>query len=157
MTQPREIMPLRIRRADLVDLESLVDLENGVFSGDRLSRIQLRNHLDSDTALVLVARHQGQLLGDVVLFFRKNSRVARLYSLVTAPGMRGRGIGGRLVAAAEQAARTRMCREMRLEVRVDNRVAIKLYEDEGYQRFDRRQEYYHDGCDAWRYRKQLLS
>ena len=75
----------RIRRADAVDLDALVALEERVFRHDRLSRAQFRRHLDSDSALVLIAKEDGRLLGVAVVFFRRGARVARLYSLVTAP------------------------------------------------------------------------
>ncbi|MGB3840589.1 MAG: GNAT family N-acetyltransferase [Rhodanobacter sp.] len=86
--------PARVRRADLSDLDDLVTLEQNAFDGDRLSRAQYRRHLDSDSAQVLVAsggRHD--FFGSAVLFFRKRSRVARVYSLATRPESRGLGIG----------------------------------------------------------------
>jgi ribosomal protein S18 acetylase RimI-like enzyme len=144
----------RVRRAVTEDEDALVVLEQRAFRGDRLSRAQFRRHLDSDSALVLVCTEQGRLLGDAVLFFRRGTRVARLYSLVTAPESRGRGVARALLAAAEQQARRRGD-ELRLEVRVDNRAAIALYEGTGYLRFASRRAYYEDGADAWRYRKLL--
>lgn len=146
--------PPRVRRAVADDETALFALEQRVFCGDRLSRTQFRRHLDSDSALVLVCTDQGRLLGDAVLFFRRGSRVVRLYSLVAAPEARGRGVGRALLVAAERHARRRG-KELRLEVRKDNDVAIRLYEGHGYARFDERHRYYEDGMDAWRYRKVL--
>ncbi len=37
-----------------------------------------------------------------------------------------------LLATVEQAARLRGCRELRLEVRIDNATAVRLYERLGY-------------------------
>ena len=85
------------------------------------------------------------------------STLARLYSIATAPAARGRGLGATLLAAAEDAARARNCRALRLEVRVDNTAAIALYERAGYRRIGRYREYYEDGEDAWRYEKALMS
>lgn len=145
----------RIRRADAVDLDALVALEERVFRHDRLSRTQFRRHLDSHSALVLIAKEDGRLLGVAVVFFRRGAQVARLYSLVTAPEARGRGVGGALLEAAERAARTRRCRTLRLEVRTDNRAALRLYETRGYHHLVRRPGYYEDGSDAHRYEKSL--
>jgi ribosomal protein S18 acetylase RimI-like enzyme len=146
----------RVRRAASSDLDELVALEQRSFSGDRLSRAQYRRHLDSDSAVVLVATgHPRPLLGSAVLFFRKHSRVARLYSLATRPEARGQGIGAALLEAVVTACRHRGCRALRLEVRIDNAAAIGLYERAGFQRIGRYERYYQDGADAWRYEKSL--
>lgn len=146
---------VRVRRAVAGDLAALVALEEASFVGDRLSRAQYRRHLDSDSALVLAASVSGQLLGSAVLFFRKGSQVARLYSLATQREARGRGVGGALLDAAARQARQRGCHALRLEVRADNAAAIRLYEKHGYQRSGQLTAYYEDGGDGWRYEKAL--
>ncbi len=146
---------LRIRRAEATDLDALVDLEQRSFSGDRLSRAQYRRHLDSDSALVLIATADRQVRGSAVLFLRKHSRVARLYSLATQPEARGRGIGSALLDAIETAVRQRGCRALRLEVRSDNATAIALYERHGFRGIGSHAGYYEDGADAWRLERTL--
>lgn len=147
---------VRVRRAVLSDLDDLVALEQASFDSDRLSRAQYHRHLDSDSALVLVASaSQRHFLGSAVLFFRKGSHAARLHSLATRPTARGKGIGSALLDAAEDAARRRHCRVLRLEVRVDNAAAIGLYERLGYRRLELLERFYEDGTDGWRYRKTL--
>lgn len=146
---------VHVRRADLVDLDALLALETRVFRSDRISRAQYRRHIDSDSALVLVATEDGMLLGSAVVFFRRGSCSARLYSLASAPESRGRGVGAALLGAAERAARQRHCQRMRLEVRVGNRTAQKLYETRGYRRQGVRPGFYEDGADALRYVKPL--
>lgn len=145
---------VRVRRAELFDLDDLVALEERSFDTDRLSRAQYRRHLDSESAKVLVASAgPHQFLGTAVLFFRKRSRIARVYSLATRPEARGRGVGGALLAAADRLARRQRCHALRLEVRTDNLGAIRLYERQGYQRIGHLPGYYEDGADAWRYEK----
>ncbi|WP_297925783.1 GNAT family N-acetyltransferase [Metallibacterium sp.] len=155
---PRDPEPpgrVHVRRADAVDLDALLALETRVFRSDLISRAQYRRHIDSDTALVLVATQAGTLLGSVVVFFRRGSRNAHLYSLASAPEARGRGVGAALLRAAEQAARQRRCQGMRLEVRGSNRAAQRLYETRGYCRHGLHRGYYEDGADALRYAKTL--
>lgn len=148
--------PVRVRRAERSDLDDLVALEEASFDSDRLSRAQYRRHLDSDSARVLVASaNHRRFLGTAVVFFRRGSAVARLYSIATRSEARGMGVGSALLAAAEDAARQRGCRRLRLEVRVDNQAAVRLYERLGYRRFARVAGYYEDGADAWRYEKAL--
>lgn len=149
-------LPPRIRRAVAADLDTLVDLEERTFIHDRLSRAQYRRHLDSTSALVLVARLPPRLLlGSAVLFFRRNSRIARLYSLAIDENHRGLGVGRALVNACARKARQRGCERLRLEVRADNAVAIHLYEREGFRRVGLLPGFYENGSDAMRYEKML--
>ncbi len=147
---------VRVRRAEISDLDDLVVLEDRTFDNDRMSRDQYRRHLDSDSALVLVASaNHRNFLGTAVLFFRKGSGVVRLYSLASQPEARGKGIGTALIEASEAVGRQRHCRALRLEVRTDNLLAIRLYERMGYRRIGSYARYYQDGADAWRYEKTL--
>ncbi len=146
---------IAIHRARESNLDALVELEQLGFSGDRMRRRQFRHHLRNDNAVVLIARDGPRALGSVIVLFRRNSLVARLYSLVIAPEARGLGLGRALLAAAQRRAKTRQCRSMRLEVRIDNPAAIALYETAGYKRIGQRVDYYEDGTNAWRYEKQL--
>jgi ribosomal-protein-alanine N-acetyltransferase len=141
---------LRVRRGRADDLDALLLLEQRSFSSDRLSRRQCRRHLDSASARVLVAVDAQQLLGACVLFFRRRSQVARLYSLAIQPELRGRGVGRALLDASVAAARAHACMALRLEVRTDNAPAIKLYQQAGFVRIGRLDGYYEDGADAWR-------
>jgi ribosomal protein S18 acetylase RimI-like enzyme len=145
----------RIRRANLADLPTLVALEQQAFTTDHLSRRQYRHHLQSDSARVLAAVDASGLLGKAVVFFRKNTAVARLYSIAVAHTARGRGVGEALLSAAERAVRARGYKSLRLEVRQDNAGAIRLYERLGYHRFGAYAEFYEDGAPAWRYEKNL--
>lgn len=144
-----------IRRAARTDLDALLELEHASFDHDRLSRAQLRRHLKSASARVLIAEVDGVMRGAALLFFRRGSHRARLYSIAIAHGARGRGLGAALLDAAEREARARGCDTMRLEVRTDNTSAIALYERRGYARVARLCGFYENGMDAWRYVKTL--
>ncbi|MDR6937523.1 MULTISPECIES: GNAT family N-acetyltransferase [unclassified Luteibacter] len=147
---------VRVRRAEVSDLDDLVALEESSFAQDRLSRAQYRKHLDSESATVLVASaNHRRFLGTAVVFFRKGTTVARLYSIATKPEAQGKGVGSALIEAAEDAGRARGCRALRLEVRKDNAVAIRLYERLGYARIGEYANYYADGADAFRFEKLL--
>lgn len=145
----------RIRRAIVSDLDDLVELENATFAIERISARQLRRHLQSSSALVLVALRDRRIIGSAVLFFRRANHIARLYSIAVAASERGGGIGESLLIAGERAAKARGSRSLRLEVRADNAGAHRLYERLGYHRFGSRPGYYEDGHDALRYEKAL--
>ncbi|HST28116.1 MAG TPA: GNAT family N-acetyltransferase [Rudaea sp.] len=145
----------RIRRAAAANLPALVALERRAFTTDHLSPRQYRYHLGNPGALVLAAVDSGVLLGKAVVFFRKGSDIARLYSIAVDDAARGRGIASALLRAVERGAHARGCTRLRLEVRQDNPGAIRLYEKLGYRRFGAIAGFYEDGADAWRYEKPL--
>lgn len=147
---------IAIRPGIPADLPRLTAIENEAFAGDRLSQRALARHLRSPTAGLLVAvAADGTVVGYALLLFRRNATVARLYSLAVGRTARGQGLARRLIAAAEEAAAGRGAAAMRLEVRVDNLAAIRLYEALGYGSFGRRRGYYEDRSDALRYQKPL--
>lgn len=144
-----------VRDATHTDLQALLALE-ALFPGDRMSARQYRRHLANPGARMRVAMAAGALVGASVLFFRRGSTAARLYSLIVAPAARGQGLGRRLLDDAEQGAGARGCSRLRLEVRADNAAAIALYRQRGYQSVGRIDGYYEDGADALRFHKPLM-
>ena len=149
----KRLHAVSVRRARRGDLDALVALEQASFAGDRMSARQWRRHLASPRAIVVVAVERGALLGAAVGFLHAAHDIARLYSLATSAAARGRGVGDRLVAAIERAARESGRQRVRLEVREDNAAAQRLYERRGYQPIGRRVAYYDDGEDALRFEK----
>jgi ribosomal-protein-alanine N-acetyltransferase len=141
----------------MADLDALLALEEATFDVDRISRAQWRRHIGSASATVLVGGSAHCVDAAAVVFYRRNTHVARLYSLAVGARARGTGLGGELLAAAEADARARDCHTMQLEVRPDNASAIALYERRGYSRLARLPRFYEDGADAWRYAKRLTS
>lgn len=144
-----------VRPAAFADLAALLALEEATFASDRISRAQWRRHIANASVTVLVGGSAGRVDAAAVVFYRRNSRKARLYSLAVDAQARGAGLGGALLAAAEAEARGRGCNAMQLEVRVGNPSAIALYERRGYMRTTRLRGFYEDGADAWRYAKDL--
>jgi len=147
--------PATLRRGRLRDLDALVALEQAVFTTDIVSRRSFRHFLASRGATVLVAEAGDALAGYALVLFRPRSKLARLYSIAVAPHIGGRGVGPLLLAAAEEAARRRGRRTMRLEVHDHNTRAIVRYEKSGYRLFGRYRDYYGDHGDALRFEKPL--
>lgn len=145
---------LHLRPARATDLPALLALE-AMFPGDRMSARQFRHHLGSPRARWQLAVEDGQVLGYSLLLLRRGSERARLYSIAVAPSARGRGLGRRLLAAAERQAAAAGCRAVSLEVRQDNRAANALYRDAGYQPTAVLPGYYEDGAPGWRYLRHL--
>ncbi len=144
---------IRLRPATSGDLDALVALETRLFTYDQMSRRSFRRLIGARSASLLVAEHGGAFAGYVLVLFRPRSAVARLYSIAVAKP--GRGIGPALLAAAENAARRRRCRLLRLEVHERNAAAISRYRKSGYVLSGRRLAYYTDRGNALRFEKPL--
>lgn len=148
-------MPLTLKRATLHDLPALLDLEETCFTEDRLSKRSYQSLLKKETADIFIATSNKIAVGSAVVFFRKNSKTARLYSLAVKKPYRKQGIAHRLTRLYESKARLRGCQTIVLEVRPDNKAAIQFYLKEGYEPFDRYKRFYEDGADALRMKKLL--
>jgi [ribosomal protein S18]-alanine N-acetyltransferase len=137
------------------DLAALVALEQAVFTTDNLSRRSFRRFLASPSATLIVAEEGERLAGYALVLYPPRSTLARLYSIAVAPHIGGRGLGPCLLAAAEETAKRRGRRAMRLEVHEHNTRAIARYEKSGYRLFGRHRNYYDDHGDALRFEKTL--
>lgn len=146
-----------VRVANLEDAAVLERIEAVSFDGDRLSRRSINHHLQSPTCDAFVAELAGRIVGYSMLFYRRNSSIARLYSIATIPEARGHGVAAALMAAGEKSAAKRGANTLRLEVRIDNAAAIALYRRLGYDEFGRYEAYYEDGEAALRLEKPLSS
>jgi ribosomal-protein-alanine acetyltransferase len=146
---PSALRP-HIRDARAADLDALLRLEAASFPGDRIARASFRRLLLRPSAALRLATAGGDLLGYALLLFREGTSVARLYSIAVAAEARGRGIGRLLLEDAARIARRHGCSCLRLEVRADNRAAIRLYESLGYRHIGRTLDYYADGMEALR-------
>lgn len=146
---------IHVRRADILDLEALVALERESFSSNQLSSRGYRRLLTRPSATVLVADVAGKLAGAAILLFRSSTSIARLYSLSVARTARGRGVARTLLEEVEQSALERGCALLRLEVRVRNVAARRLYASAGFIPIEPLKGYYGDGIDGVRLERSL--
>lgn len=110
-----------------------------------LTEFGLQADLDGVDADVLdVDRHYRQLGGEFYIveqhgvligtmgFVPVSADTCELRKMYLLPAARGRGLGRRLLALAEQSARERGFRYMKLETAAVLRAAVELYERSGY-------------------------
>ena len=90
----------KIRTAIPEDLTELTNLELMFPEADRFPR-RTWLRLMRGNACILVSDGETGLAGALVLLFRKNSGVARLYSLSVAEAARGTGLSGELLEESE--------------------------------------------------------
>lgn len=157
---PARALAPTIRHATPADLDALVDLEYAAFASDQAERRAIRHAIRSASMSVLVAvaddaSGSEMLVAAATLERRRGTRSSRLSSIAVSPTRTGSGLGGIMLEAAEDDARSHGCAALRLEVRADNGAGIRLYERHGYVRFAVIPDYYEDGMEAWRYEKVL--
>ena len=143
------------KTAKINDIKALIHLENICFQSDRLHIKQFRHFIQSKTAYVFIAEEKNNIIANAVVLMRKNSKIVRLYSLAVDPTRQHHGIGRSLCDYVENLLIKKRYTEIRLEVRKDNRRAIRFYQKSGYQIFGESIKYYEDGEDALRMRKPL--
>lgn len=145
-----------IRLAISADLQSLYELERKTFSVDWISLRSWRRMLHSPSAAVIVATSDKKIVGSVVVLFRNNSSVSRIYSVAVSNDFRHCGIGRALITHACLIAHKQNHREVRLESRMDNSNAHRLFRSLGFSRWRKPVEgYYSDGTAAYRFRFRL--
>lgn len=149
---------LSVRRAVPGDVSGLLALE-GLFPSDRITRRSFRRLIGSPSAFVWVVPSQNQpkihVEAALVLLVRRNTRVARIYSLAVAPSVRGHGLATALIETAHREAINGGKSAISLEVRCENAAAQALYYRLGYTLLRRLPAYYADGSDGLRLRKEL--
>ncbi len=137
-----------ISAATAADLEQILVLEESGFDlPQRWSRDAWQAELDNADRLVLVRRDDsGSVVG--VASFSLAADLADLLRVIVASESRGRGLGSSLIRAGMEWAKAVGADRMLLEVRPDNKPAVRTYCKLGFATLDRRRDYYGTGLDA---------
>lgn len=143
-------MSFRIRRATSKDLDALVALENSSFSYDQIGRRSFAHLLKQRSSLLWCAEFENRVIGYAIILTRKNSQKWRIYSIAIAPEARGQGLGRALMAEVFKSAEAASVAAFSLEVKCDNKGAIELYKQLGFEVIDVLLGYYSDGTDGYR-------
>ncbi|NPA97451.1 MAG: ribosomal protein S18-alanine N-acetyltransferase [Crenarchaeota archaeon] len=141
-------MQLRVRRSRIEDLPEVCRLERACFKHPYPPQL-LYMFMTLYPELFLIAECEGRVVGYVCGVVRRDG-FGHIVSICVDPGYRRRGIGRTLMESIERVFREvfNICR-FRLEVRVSNVAAIKLYEKLGFKIARRLRSYYLDGEDAY--------
>jgi GNAT superfamily N-acetyltransferase len=129
--------PIEIRPATADDADRIAALftEEGYPSGpsDILERL---GRFDSLYSRVLIADHDGEVLGFVAVHalprFEHSDRIVRVMALVVDEGVRERGVGRRLMEAAEDVAREVGAAFVEVTAGHHRPDAARLYVELGY-------------------------
>jgi len=134
---------VRVERAATEDLDEIYEIEVECFGRESYSRWIYRWLLRDKRTIFLKAVKDDFILGFVVGRVERFGKrlVGRIYTLNVRPELRGRGIGKLLMKVIEESFKRRGCREIILEVAVDNLPAINLYRRMGYRFVERLENY----------------
>jgi len=146
-----------IRSATPEDLPSILEIETSSFSGDRFNRRQFRYLMTKAQASFLVQEIDGKVIAYSILFTPRRYKTARIYSIAVHPSGIGRGYGKQMLVHHIELAQKLGFESIHLEVRMDNPVAISLYEKQGFKQIGTHPGYYEDGTGAKVYRKPLVN
>ncbi|MFV0482136.1 MAG: GNAT family N-acetyltransferase [Campylobacteraceae bacterium] len=137
-----------LRYANLEDLKALCEIESELFNENNfpLSRESFRYHIKHKA--IFVYEKDSNPVGSVLVLFRTNSKTARIYSLGIKNAFQGLGIAKILFEKALLHVKENGKDFAKLEVRVDNQKAIKMYEKYGFTCKRVLKEYYLDKCDG---------
>jgi [ribosomal protein S18]-alanine N-acetyltransferase len=133
---------MEIATASFLDLGALTKLERICFEKDVWPFLDLVAVLTFPDVIRLKAIDDGKMIGFVAGDPHPSDGFSWIATIGVLPEYRRRGIGRDLLRACERLLKTP---RVRLSVRASNDGAIKLYEQEGYQRVEVWQSYYNDG------------
>lgn len=137
------------------EIPHLVRIEATTFTGNDypIDEKLFRIFYNSRHIALFSALQDGIVVGYICLVMRKQTNW--IYSLTVSEAYRGRGIGTKLLEAAERHATSHGAEAVRLEVRC-NSDAVRLYQKLGYSVIEKKLHYYGDGGDAFSMNKKLV-
>lgn len=150
LTQPGS--PFAIEQATWRDLGALRSLEQVCFPIDAWPLWDLIGVLTLPNVVRLKAVAEERMVGFIAGDLRPSERTAWIAIIGVLPEYRGQGIGAALLEACEKQLRLP---RVRLNVRISNDTAIRLYKRSQYYQVGIWPKYYQDGEDALILEKQL--
>ena len=142
-------MKPQLRLATEADLAAIMELEKASFGNDSWSRPTMRAEIMAPHTTYLVAYQDEKIVGYAGLSKVGSSDSADIQTIAVSDTHRRAGIGRALMQMLIEQASKLSATEVYLEVREDKPAPQKLYEQLGFERIDRRENYYQpDGVAA---------
>ncbi len=140
---------IRVRDAEIADLDAIMALETATFPGDAWSRDLMAAELANPHCVYVVVESGDEVVAYAGLSAPAGAEQADIQTIAVDATHRRLGIGTLLMGQLLDAARARGAREVFLEVRADNPGAEELYRQHGFERIGVRSRYYQpDDVDA---------
>lgn len=144
-------MTHKIIPAEPKHVGQIYTLERKSFPTNSTSRHSLRRFVKIGSIYVIVKRNR--VIGECIALTRKDTTSVRIHTLAVARDHQGQGIGKAFLEFVPTLADN--LTEIRLEVRADNDYAIEFYERQGFKKYGILKQYYDDGVDALKLKKEL--
>ena len=136
-------LPSGIYVANADEIDAIVEIENKCFSGKAAySKRQLEQLILNADSDCLVEKEEGIIRAFLIVTYRQRSLTCNIETIDVDPAFKNRGIGLKLLKAAETDMTRRGMRWSQLEVSEGNEAALKVYLKAGYTFKERLEGYY---------------
>lgn len=136
---------INIRAASMADLERIAEIERSSFP-DPYPRGLLKAFFFMPSAYI-VAEAGGRVVGYAIGIIRRET-LGHIVSIAVDPLERRHGVGGALLNSLIDKLGSMGAKKLRLEVRVSNSAAKRLYAKAGFKEKGKIRGYYQDGEEA---------
>ena len=156
----KSTLPSGIYIANADEINAIVEIEKKCFPKKvAYSKRQLEYLILNPNSDCLIEKEDGVIRAFLIVTYRQRSLTCNIETIDVDPSFKNRGIGLKLLKAAEVEMKRRGMRWSQLEVSEGNEAALKVYKNAGYEFKKRLEGYYkfqHNGtCNAIRMVKKL--
>jgi ribosomal-protein-alanine N-acetyltransferase len=139
----KERFPSGIQLANASEIGAIFEIEQKCFPRKvAYSKRQLEHLILNANSDCLVEKQDGVIRAFLIVTYRQGSLTSSIETIDVDPAFKNRGIGLKLLEAAEIDMRRRGMRWSQLEVSEGNEAALKLYTKAGYAFKERIEGYY---------------
>ena len=136
--------PPGIRQANAGDIDAISEIEQRCFTGPiAYSKRQLAYLALDASSTCLLESHDNTIRGFIIVGYRKGSLTGRIETIDVDPRFQSKGVGIKLLNAAEDDMKRRGMKTAQLEVSERNERALELYRKAGYMFKEKLEGYYH--------------
>ena len=137
------IHPSGIYIAEASEIDAIVEIEQKCFPGKlAYSKHQLSDLVLNADSDCLVEKQNGVIRAFLIVTYNQKSLTCSIETIDVDPAFKNRGIGLKLLKAAEIAMKGRGMRWCQLEVSEGNEAALTVYKNAGYTFEERLEGYY---------------
>jgi ribosomal protein S18 acetylase RimI-like enzyme len=137
-------MDIKIETATIKQLNKLYEIEKQSFQHEAFSKKMISYLLTDYNSVSLMARVDGEVVGIAIgkIEEDKSKIYGHIFTLETLESHRRKGIAQKLLSTLETLFAEKGAEESHLEVREDNKAAIRLYHKLGYRQVSKLEGYY---------------
>lgn len=137
-------MEIKIETASLKQLDRFFEIEERCFDQEAFTKRQIAYLLTDYNTIALVAKADNNIAGFIIAQeeIENNTLYGHIITINVAQTYRRKGIATSLLKEIEDIFKQKGITECHLEVREDNKAALKLYQNSGYQKIGRLEKYY---------------